>query len=238
MKTAALNPLQRAARSFIHAAFRLAVWTMIRLRSTRSCKALHDELKTLPEGTLGHDIAACLKGYRLRLVPGFESHDLKHVLLGFGMNPVDEIRLQAFMLGNGNLTFPSIAIFLFGALLLPDCWAQFYRDFCRGRNALPIRAWTVQEYASHDSDQLRAAIFRPSLQPPDFMKPAIRFCAVAAVAAGALGMLYCLPFLFSSLLEDLVGAGFAFLAGTVLFAAGLIALSRLVERKMPAGATL
>ncbi|HYE55154.1 MAG TPA: hypothetical protein VD996_09935 [Chitinophagaceae bacterium] len=53
----------------------------------------------MPEGTLGKDIADCLQKHRLRLVPKFESHDLKHVVLNFQMTPADEIRMQAFMMG-------------------------------------------------------------------------------------------------------------------------------------------
>ena len=71
------------------------------------------------DGTLGKDIANCLEKNNLRFVPNYESHDLKHVLLDFKMTPVDEIRMQAFMLGNGNYSIPGFAIFIFGALLLP-----------------------------------------------------------------------------------------------------------------------
>ena len=49
--------------------------------------------------------------------------------------------------------------------------------------------------------------------------------SITAMAAGGLGMLYCLPFLFSSVMEDLVGAGFPFVGGAILFIGGLISLS-------------
>ncbi len=42
---------------------------------------------------------------------------------------------------------------------------------------------------------------------------------------GAAGMLFCLPYLFSPALEDLVGAGLPFLGGSILFAAGMVSLS-------------
>ena len=47
----------------------------------------------------------------------------------------------------------------------------------------------------------------------------------SAIIVGLFGMLYCLPYLFSPKLEDLVGAGFPFVGGAILFASGLISLS-------------
>ncbi|MBX0332269.1 hypothetical protein K3G39_03380 [Pontibacter sp. HSC-14F20] len=55
-----------------------------------------------------------------------------------------------------------------------------------------------------------------------------------SMALGALGMLYCLPFLFSPLLEDIVGAGFPFVGGAILFAAGLISCSINNKKLRPA----
>ena len=43
-------------------------------------------------------------------------------------------------------------------------------------------------------------------------------------------MLFCLPHLFSRYMEDLVGAGFPFVGGAVLFASGLVALALTVDK--------
>ena len=53
--------------------------------------------------------------------------------------------------------------------------------------------------------------------------------AIVAIIAGIFGMLYCLPFLYSARIEDLVGAGFPFVGGAILVSGGLIALSNLVK---------
>ena len=57
-----------------------------------------------------------------------------------------------------------------------------------------------------------------------------RFGAYAAIILGILGMFYCLPFLYSSAMPDLVGAGFPFVGGAVIAGAGLIALSNLAKK--------
>lgn len=61
------------------------------------------------------------------------------------------------------------------------------------------------------------------------MKRIITGLAVFTMAAGAFGMLFSFFFLWSAMMADLVGAGFSFLAGAVLFGSGLITLG-LVNR--------
>ena len=65
------------------------------------------------------------------------------------------------------------------------------------------------------------------------MKTLTKFGAYAAVFIGTLGMFFCLPFLFSSSMTDLVGAGFPFLSGAVIASAGLIALSNITKEVKP-----
>lgn len=51
---------------------------------------------------------------------------------------------------------------------------------------------------------------------------AINAMAIASMLAGLFGMLFCFPFLWSARIEDLVGAGFPFVAGAILFGSGLL----------------
>ena len=222
-----MNIFQSFAIAIIRKSFYLSVWTIEQFHDIVLYEQKVKELRELPEGTLGKDIADCLKKNGLRLVPKYESHDLKHVLLDFKMTPIDEIRLQAFMLGNGNYTIPSFAIFIFGALFLPDLWVTFYKDFKNGRNAKPISTWTIEEYAHCQTSALREIVlnYSPSLKNKHGMKSLAKFGAYTAIVFGIFGMLFCLPFLFSASMADLVGAGFPFLAGAVIASAGLISLS-------------
>lgn len=225
---------QHLARNIIRRSFQLSVWTIEQFYDIAVYEEKTRQLNALPEGTLGKDIANCLIRHNLRLVPGFESHDLKHVLLGFEMTPVDEIRLQAFMLGNGNNTLPSLLIFLFGAMLLPLQWQTFYHDFRNGKKAKPVSTWTIEDYAHCQTNTLREAVFNYHPATPSLsvnVRIAL-FGAYTAIISGTLGMLYCLPFLFSSDVADLVGAGFPFLSGAIIASAGLLALSN-VSKAQP-----
>jgi hypothetical protein len=54
---------------------------------------------------------------------------------------------------------------------------------------------------------------------------AIIALSIFALGAGAFGMLFCAPFLWSANMADLVGAGFPFVGASILFASGLLSLA-------------
>jgi hypothetical protein len=228
--------LQKISRQIIKKSFHLSVSMIEKFCDMSDSDKKLVELRKLPEGTLGKSISQCLDNHNLRLVPNFESHDMKHVLLGFKMTPVDEIRMQAFMLGNGNYTFPCFAIFGFGAILLPDMWKIFYSDFQLGWRTKPISTWTIDQYAEFHTESLRKVVFDSTYERPIVLstEKVVRIGAFSAIIAGVFGMIFCLPFLFSANMQDLVGAGFPFVGGSVLAVGGLITLSNLARTEVQA----
>lgn len=222
-----MNILQLLVRSIIRRSFHLSVHVIEQFNDMALCEQKTQKLREMPEGTLGRDIADCLVFHKLRLVPGYESHDLKHVLLDFKMTPVDEIRLQAFMLGNGNWTPASFTIFQFGAMLLPDLWSTLYEDFRRGQRAKPIGTWTIEDYAHCQTSTLRDIVLNYASSPKEtfIMTSFTKFGAFLSIILGSFGMLVCLPFLFSASTADLLGAGFPFVGGAIIAGAGLITLA-------------
>lgn len=80
----------------------------------------------------------------LDVIPYYEDHDLKHLVLGYGMTSVEEIRMQAFLFGNGNRSFSCI-LFLLSGIILPSAWNQFYLDFKKGKNAPDILNLTLED---------------------------------------------------------------------------------------------
>lgn len=228
-----MNIFQKLARHMIKKSFNLSVWTIQQFHDMTAYEKKTDWLRKHPDGTLGADIVKCMDENRIKLVPGFESHDLKHVLLDYKMTPVDEIRMQAFMIGNRNYSPVTFAIFIFGALLLPDEWNTFYQDFKKGRKTQSIRRWTIEQYSNQNTITLRSTIMEPQLKKakqPVF-KDLVMYAAICCFAAGISGMLYCLPYLFSSNIADLVGAGFPFVGGAVLTVGGLLTLSNLSRQR-------
>ena len=62
------------------------------------------------------------------------------------------------------------------------------------------------------------------------MNSLIKLGAYTAIILGTFGMLFCLPFLFSNNIADLVGAGFPFVGGAIIASGGLITLSNLTKQ--------
>jgi hypothetical protein len=226
-----MNILQKIARRIIKVSFDTSVSTIEYFSKMDRYYQQVDELRKLENGTLGKKIANCLDNHKLTLVPKYESHDLKHVLLDYKMTAEDEIRMQAFMIGNGNYSIPSFTIFFFGAILLPDLWTTFYSDFEKGRQTVPISNWTINDFANKPIRELRNELAQPIRQKINLidMKRFTQLAAMTTILAGIFGMLFCLPFLFSSNMADLVGAGFPFVGGAILVVGGLLTLSNLTK---------
>jgi hypothetical protein len=230
-----MNILQKIARQIIKKSFNFSVWAIEQFHDMNPYNDKLEKIKRYPVGTLGQGIAKCLEENKLSLVPKFESHDLKHVLLDFKMTPVDEIRMQAFMLGNGNNTLPCYAILIFGSILLPEEWSTFYKDFKRGQKSQSISSLTIENYADFQTLDLRQRLIvtSNSKQTIMTMKTITKYGAVISIFTGVLGMLFCLPFLFSSNIADIVGAGFPFVGGAILTSGGLFTLSNLTRQQTP-----
>lgn len=226
-----MNHFQKLSRKIIELSFDFSVATIEKFSKMEKYNQQVDELRKLDKGTLGREIADCLDAQNYSLVPNFESHDLKHVLLNYKMTPEEEIRMQAFMIGNGNYSIPSFAILIFGFFLLPDLWLTFYKDFQKGRNSIAVSKWTIQDFADRNLVELQASLMKPASQEKHIfmIQPIIRLGAFVSIISGVFGMIFCLPFLFSSNIADLVGAGFPFVGGAILAVGGLIALSNLAK---------
>lgn len=223
--------------AIIEKSFYLSVWLIQQLRNTESLNHKEAYLRTLEEGTLGREIVKCMRAHNLHLVPGYESHDLKHTLLGYEMTVLDEIRMQAFMLGNGNWSVPSIAILLYGIILLPIRWKVLWNDYNAGRRALPVKTWSIDHFADKKIDDLRKMVFDarplPDKQYTLNMNRILQYGSLAVVICGAAGMAYSFPHLWSSVTADLIGAGLAFIAGAILVVGGLISLAVTLKSRSP-----
>ena len=100
-----------------------------------------EQLKYFPEGSLGKDLDIFLTTKKLKLLPYYARHDIKHVLLGYDTTDEGEGCLQCFMLGNGHYSFPVIATVVYGFVTMPEHWTSFKKAFARGKHSIPIGDW-------------------------------------------------------------------------------------------------
>ena len=114
------------------------------VHSSAQYSAKLEAMRSLPSGTIGSSIAEMLDNEGLKLIPRFEDHDLKHLILGYGMSTIDELRMQAYLFGNGNRSI-SCMLFLSSALLLPSSWNTLYTDFKKGKNSPSILRLSIDD---------------------------------------------------------------------------------------------
>lgn len=92
------------------------------------------------------------KGYKL--IPKFENHDLKHIILDYEMTMQDEIKMQAYLVGNGNLTLPCL-IFLSLGLFYPTIWKDLLTEFIHGQLTNSIHFLTLDNCMSKDLNEIK-----------------------------------------------------------------------------------
>ncbi len=111
------------------------------------------KLKKQEPGTVGFDLAKMLIENKLTVIPRFENHDLKHLILGYGMTSMEEIRMQAYLFGNGNRSLFCI-LFLVSGALFPEEWKSFYSEYHKGKNGPSILKLKVTDCMSKPTAEL------------------------------------------------------------------------------------
>jgi len=114
-----------------------------------------NELRDFPRGTLGAETALFLDKRNMDFLPKYETHDLVHTLLGYDATTTGELRLQAFMCGNGTASFAGRVLFLVGLIFIPKIWRNTGRDIARGKKAERIFGDQLVSLLNQDIDDLR-----------------------------------------------------------------------------------
>jgi ubiquinone biosynthesis protein Coq4 len=116
------------------------------LLKSKPPKIFMKDLLNAGTGTLGKETALILKEQHYDLIPHYESHDIKHVLLEYPMNALGEVRMQFFALGNGNLYPPTWGICLLGLMLFPNKLKLFRKDIKRGRQSISLTHMKLKDW--------------------------------------------------------------------------------------------
>ena len=101
------------------------------------------ELNQLPKGTVGFEVSKLILQNNYRLIPKFENHDLKHLVLEYEMTIKDELKMQAYLIGNGNHTAACLIFFSF-VIFYPSIWRNLYHEFNHGKKSKSIHFLTLE----------------------------------------------------------------------------------------------
>ncbi len=94
-----------------------------------------EQLSALPFETVGNELWQLLNAENLRLLPYYERHDIKHVVLNYPFTDEGEVSLQFFMLANGRVSFPVLATVIYGLVTMPEYYSSFKKAWQRGKQA-------------------------------------------------------------------------------------------------------
>ena len=116
------------------------------------------ELSAFPDYTLGKDLFLFLSKHKMNVLDHFETHDAKHVLLGYGISDKDEAGMQFFFLGNGTYSIPVLSTALFCLFLLPKEIPGFFKALKRGRSCPNIRYIKLEELLFEPTEHLKTRL--------------------------------------------------------------------------------
>ena len=131
------------------------------LRFVRKPEAFPHSMQSLSlmvPGTLGNDLFHFLVKKKLKLLPHYAKHDIKHILLEYDTTDEGEACLQCFMLGNGHISFPVAATVLYGYVTMPEYWKKFKTAYRRGQSAPRISEWKWFEITALQTTELKHII--------------------------------------------------------------------------------
>jgi hypothetical protein len=97
-----------------------------------------EELRCMPLGSLGRALHNFLEEQQLDLLKDYESHDVKHVLLGYDSTEEGEAAMQYFFLGNGSRSFPVLITVVITLTIMPEHWGIFRQAYDRGKRTPPL----------------------------------------------------------------------------------------------------
>ena len=120
----------------------------------------YDDLAKMNSNTLGYELYQFLKMNQIQLLTQFETHDIFHIITGYTIHPVDEIRMQYFLLGNGKRSLFLIGTICLGTILLPEYFLSYHRAFQKGSNVLPIYNWQFEHLLNEDFFEMKKLIYK------------------------------------------------------------------------------
>lgn len=142
-------------------------WTVVVLQSVFDMKKmdnLHNSLRQLPEGSTGKVVADLLDERNFRLIPKFPNHDLKHAVLDYQMKMEDEIKMQAYLVGNGNYTWPCL-LFLSLGIFRPKIWKELIVHYNQGKHSPNIFNLNLMDVIHTPIKDLQIEFGRKKLMP-------------------------------------------------------------------------
>ncbi len=131
------------------------IYSLITGRHQCRWSVSRQDLLAYPPASLGKNLGHFLTENQLELLPGFENHDVFHVLLGIGLSAPEEVVLQCCLIGNGKRSSYALVAGLTGVLFFPEHWTIFHQAYRRGRALRKFHHWHYRHLLRENLTDLR-----------------------------------------------------------------------------------
>ena len=91
------------------------------------------DLLNYPSNTLGYKVGLFLSDNGFEFFPKHETHDLFHVILGYGVTVKEEIGLQYLLYGNGKRSLYLYMVMSLGFFLVPEYYRFYKSSYQKGK---------------------------------------------------------------------------------------------------------
>lgn len=122
-----------------------------------------NDLANMPSQSVGYQMHQFFQQNALELLPYYEKHDIKHVVLDYLPTEEGEVCLQTFMLANGRRTIPVMIAVVFGWITMPEYWSSFSKAWKRGKNIQKLSATDWIALIPENIDKVKYQLLQPKL---------------------------------------------------------------------------
>mgnify|MGYP000055950610 CR=1 FL=1 len=137
---------------------KLAIGTLNFFGDKQYCQNLFSTMGKLPHNTIGRVLHKMMKQNNIMLVPWYKEHDMKHAILGYQMNVLDEIRMQCFMWGNSPFNLFNSFMTLFFIIWTPEMWLDAIYHFRAGKLVNQLDVYKLNQCMRFDLTSFRKNI--------------------------------------------------------------------------------
>jgi|GEM_PF-2015452 len=125
------------------------------LLKERPWKYTFQECSKMDKDSLGYSLYTYLSENNLTFKPNLIRHDMKHILLNYEMKMEDELKLNAFLIGNKSNNLVGYIYLITCLFFIPEMITKLKIDYRKGKVATRLKSIDLQNLAEVNLTELR-----------------------------------------------------------------------------------
>ncbi len=113
------------------------------------------DLQLYPKNTFGYKVGVFLAVNGFEFFPKHETHDLFHVITGYGVSVKEEIGLQFLLYGNGKRSLYLYLVMSLGFFIVPEYYKFYKRSYQIGKKQKKFYHKICKAYLLEDYERVK-----------------------------------------------------------------------------------